>query len=50
MGFVLNNPHVVAALSHHRMMLLVYTRRKLESSIGFSKIKSFGDFGFHCLW
>ncbi|KAI9127007.1 hypothetical protein K1719_001566 [Acacia pycnantha] len=28
------------------MMLLVYTRRKLESTMGFSKINSFGDLGF----
>jgi proton-coupled amino acid transporter len=36
----------VAALTHHCMMLLVYTRRKLESVNGFSKINSFGDLGF----
>lgn len=36
----------VAALTHYCMMLLVYTRRKLESVNGFSKIKSFGDLGF----
>ncbi|XP_059434466.1 amino acid transporter AVT3B [Corylus avellana] len=36
----------VAGLTHHCMMLLVYTRRKLESVSGFSKINSFGDLGF----
>ncbi|XP_041012558.1 amino acid transporter AVT3B-like [Juglans microcarpa x Juglans regia] len=36
----------VAVLTHHCMMLLVYTRRKLESLQGFSKIASFGDLGF----
>ncbi|XP_062081530.1 amino acid transporter AVT3B [Humulus lupulus] len=36
----------VAALTHHCMMLLVYTRRRLESIDGFSKIASFGDLGF----
>lgn len=36
----------VAALTHHCMMLLVYTRRKLESLNGYSKITSFGDLGF----
>ncbi|KAF8034838.1 hypothetical protein BT93_C0996 [Corymbia citriodora subsp. variegata] len=36
----------VAALTYHCMMLLVLTRRKLESFDGFSKIASFGDLGF----
>ncbi|KAF8405561.1 hypothetical protein HHK36_010468 [Tetracentron sinense] len=38
----------VAALTYHSMMLLVYTRRKLESfrGFGFTKIASFGDLGF----
>ncbi|OIV92734.1 hypothetical protein TanjilG_00868 [Lupinus angustifolius] len=37
----------VAFLTYHCMMLLVHTRRKLESPfMGFSKIKSFGDLGF----
>ncbi|KAF6154342.1 hypothetical protein GIB67_026798 [Kingdonia uniflora] len=37
----------VAILTYHCMMLLVYTRRKLESyNNGFSKINSFGDLGF----
>ncbi|KAK4261656.1 hypothetical protein QN277_004620 [Acacia crassicarpa] len=36
----------VAFLTYHCMMLLVYTRRKLESTMGFSKINSFGDLGF----
>ncbi|CAL0314263.1 unnamed protein product [Lupinus luteus] len=37
----------IAFLTYHCMMLLVHTRRKLESpSMGFSKIKSFGDLGF----
>lgn len=36
----------VAALTYHCMMLLVITRRKLESTLGFSKIASFGDLGF----
>ncbi|PQQ10532.1 amino acid transporter ANTL1 [Prunus yedoensis var. nudiflora] len=37
---------LVAFLTHHCMMLLVYTRRKLESSNGCTKIPSFGDLGF----
>ncbi|KAM2041664.1 hypothetical protein FF1_035203 [Malus domestica] len=37
---------LVAFLTHHCMMLVVYTRRKLESSNGFTKIPSFGDLGF----
>ncbi|KAK2427205.1 Transmembrane amino acid transporter family protein [Trifolium repens] len=37
---------VVAFLTYHCMLLLVNTRRKLESIMGFSKIKSFGDLGF----
>ncbi|GAU28109.1 hypothetical protein TSUD_223500 [Trifolium subterraneum] len=37
---------VVAFLTYHCMLLLVKTRRKLESIMGFSKIKSFGDLGF----
>ncbi|XP_028776705.1 amino acid transporter AVT3C-like [Neltuma alba] len=36
----------VAFLTYHCMMLLVYTRRRLESITGFSKINSFGDLGF----
>lgn len=38
----------VSVLTHHCMMLLVYTRRKLDSlnGGGFSKIGSFGDLGF----
>ncbi|KAL5562329.1 hypothetical protein UlMin_032076 [Ulmus minor] len=36
----------VAALTHYCMMLLVHTRRKLDSVNGFSKITSFGDLGF----
>ncbi|KAI3519091.1 hypothetical protein L2E82_34107 [Cichorium intybus] len=36
----------VAYFTQHCMMLLVKTRRKLESVNGFSKINSFGDLGF----
>lgn len=36
----------VAYLTYHCMMLLVNTRRKLESLHGFTKINSFGDLGF----
>ncbi|KAI5588282.1 hypothetical protein POPTR_005G102300v4 [Populus trichocarpa] len=36
----------VAFLTYYCMMLLVHTRRKLESLEGFSKIASFGDLGF----
>lgn len=36
----------VALLTYHCMMLLVHTRRKLESLPDFSKISSFGDLGF----
>uniref|UniRef100_A0A5B6ZYQ8 Amino acid transporter transmembrane domain-containing protein n=1 Tax=Davidia involucrata TaxID=16924 RepID=A0A5B6ZYQ8_DAVIN len=36
----------VAFLTYHCMMLLVHTRRKLESHHGFTKIASFGDLGF----
>ncbi|KAF5443706.1 hypothetical protein F2P56_036241 [Juglans regia] len=36
----------VAVLTHHCMMRLVYTRRKLESLKELSKIASFGDLGF----
>ncbi|XP_016201362.1 amino acid transporter ANTL2 [Arachis ipaensis] len=36
----------VAFLTYHCMMLLVKTRRKLDSILGFSKIQSFGDLGF----
>ncbi|KAJ0468616.1 putative amino acid transporter, transmembrane domain-containing protein [Helianthus annuus] len=36
----------VAFFTYHCMMLLVYTRRRLESINGFSKINSFGDLGF----
>ncbi|RDX87163.1 Amino acid transporter AVT3C, partial [Mucuna pruriens] len=37
---------IVAFLTYHCMMLLVLTRRKLESLTGFAKIASFGDLGF----
>ncbi|OIW10759.1 hypothetical protein TanjilG_27705 [Lupinus angustifolius] len=38
---------IVAFFTYYCMMLLVHTRRKLESTfMGFSKIKSFGDLGF----
>ncbi|KAM7470990.1 hypothetical protein LguiA_009173 [Lonicera macranthoides] len=36
----------VAALTYHCMMLLIHTRKKLESPLSFSKISSFGDLGF----
>ncbi|XP_042508820.1 amino acid transporter AVT3C-like [Macadamia integrifolia] len=36
----------VSLSTYHCMMLLVYTRRKLESKQGFSKINSFGDLGY----
>ncbi|KAK9062095.1 hypothetical protein SSX86_019280 [Deinandra increscens subsp. villosa] len=36
----------VAYFTNHCMMLLVKTRRRLESVNGFSKINSFGDLGF----
>lgn len=36
----------IALLTYYCMMLLVYTRRKLESLNGYSKINSFGDLGF----
>lgn len=36
----------VAFLTYYCMMLLVRTRRKLDSLVGFSKINSFGDLGF----
>lgn len=36
----------VAILTYYCMMLLVNTRRRLESLNGFSKINSFGDLGF----
>ncbi|KAA8547601.1 hypothetical protein F0562_004030 [Nyssa sinensis] len=36
----------VAFLTYYCMMLLVHTRRRLESRHGFSKIASFGDLGF----
>ncbi|KAK6946542.1 Amino acid transporter, transmembrane domain [Dillenia turbinata] len=35
----------ISALTYHCMMLLVYTRRKLESVLGFVEIGSFGDLG-----
>lgn len=35
----------VALLTYYCMMLLVRTRRKLDSLVGFSKINSFGDLG-----
>jgi solute carrier family 36 (proton-coupled amino acid transporter) len=36
----------VAFLIYHCMMLLIYTRRRLESVVGFPKINSFGDLGY----
>lgn len=36
----------VAFLTYHCMMLLVRTRRKLESIVGFPRINSFGDLGY----
>ena len=36
----------VAALTQYCMMLLVHTRRRIESINGFSKISSYGDLGF----
>ncbi|KAK7360325.1 hypothetical protein VNO77_02310 [Canavalia gladiata] len=36
---------LVAFLTYRCMMLLVYTRRKLESNLGFPRINSFGDLG-----
>ncbi|XP_027347987.1 amino acid transporter AVT3A-like [Abrus precatorius] len=36
---------LVAFLTYHCMMLLVHTRRKVESKVGFSQINSFGDLG-----
>ncbi|KNA04970.1 hypothetical protein SOVF_194730 [Spinacia oleracea] len=36
----------IALLTYYCMMLLVYTRRKLESVNEYSKINSFGDLGF----
>lgn len=36
----------IAALTHYCMMLLIHTRRRLETLTGFSKIASFGDLGF----
>lgn len=36
----------VAFLTYHCMMLLVQTRRRLESIVGFPKINSFGDMGY----
>ncbi|KAL2905952.1 Amino acid transporter AVT3C [Bienertia sinuspersici] len=36
----------IALLTYYCMMLLVYTRRKLESQNECSKIESFGDLGF----
>ncbi|KAK1423004.1 hypothetical protein QVD17_18297 [Tagetes erecta] len=36
----------VAGLVYRGMMLLIYTRRKLESPLTYSKINSFGDLGF----
>nr|XP_027127135.1 amino acid transporter AVT3B-like [Coffea arabica] len=36
----------VAFLTYHCMMLLVHTRRKLESGLKSPKISSFGDLGF----
>nr|KYP36576.1 Proton-coupled amino acid transporter 1 [Cajanus cajan] len=37
---------LVAFLTYYCMMLLVHTRRKLESIVGFPKINSFGDLGY----
>nr|GEU36852.1 amino acid transporter ANTL1-like [Tanacetum cinerariifolium] len=37
---------VVAGLVYRGMMLLIETRRKLESPLTYSKINSFGDLGF----
>lgn len=36
----------VAFFTYYCMMLLVRTRRKLDSLVGYSKINSFGDLGF----
>ncbi|KAL2522161.1 Amino acid transporter ANTL1 [Forsythia ovata] len=36
----------VGFLTYHCMMLLVYTRRRLETHLKFPKISSFGDLGF----
>lgn len=36
----------IAFLTYHCMMLLVYTRRRLESLNNFCKINSYGDLGF----
>lgn len=36
----------IASLTYYCMLLLVSTRRKLESLNGYSKINSFGDLGF----
>ncbi|GAB2279409.1 Amino acid transporter avt3c [Dionaea muscipula] len=36
----------IAFLTYYCMMLLVHTRRKLESFNGFTEISSFGDLGF----
>ncbi|XP_015070467.1 amino acid transporter AVT3B [Solanum pennellii] len=36
----------VAFLTYHCMMLLVYSRRKIESHLKISQISSFGDLGF----
>ncbi|KAI3714203.1 hypothetical protein L1987_72799 [Smallanthus sonchifolius] len=43
-GFVMI--FAVSALAYRGMMLLIYTRRKLESPITYSRINSFGDLGF----
>lgn len=43
-GFVMI--FVVAGLVYRGMMLLIKTRRKLESPITYSKVNSFGDLGF----
>lgn len=37
---------LVAFFTYYCMMLLIHTRRKLESLMGFSKINSFGDLGY----
>ncbi|KAF4373779.1 hypothetical protein CsatB_004908 [Cannabis sativa] len=36
----------VAFLTYHCMMLLIATRRRLDSLLGYSKIASFGDLGY----
>ncbi|KAI3812115.1 hypothetical protein L1987_16821 [Smallanthus sonchifolius] len=43
-GFVMI--FAVSALAYRGMMLLIHTRRKLESPLTYSRINSFGDLGF----